>query len=83
VNNSVAPAKVVVVNGDREWHCPNCGTKLAAIIGARVVIRVRERLISLRSDVEPDQVCWKCGTTSYLGKDGPHDLRRWQTNRQV
>jgi predicted RNA-binding Zn-ribbon protein involved in translation (DUF1610 family) len=62
-------AKIVSISGVREWHCPNCGTKLAEILGRRVVIRVRDRLISLRSDVEPDQVCWKCGTTSNLERE--------------
>jgi hypothetical protein len=67
-------ARILLVNGVQEWHCPNCDAKLAEIIGARVVIRVRERLISLRSDVEQDQVCWKCGTTSHLNREVQHEL---------
>lgn len=66
------PARIVVVNGDREWHCPNCNARLAQLIGERVVIRVRDRLISMRSDVEPDQVCWKCGITSNLERGEPN-----------
>ena len=60
------PARIETIAGTREWHCPNCDAKLGEIIGERVVIRVRDRLISLRSDVEQDQVCWRCGITSSL-----------------
>jgi len=63
-DKAMRSAIITTHNGTAEWHCPNCDQKLAEIIGQRVVIRARERLISLRSDVEPDQVCWKCGTTS-------------------
>jgi ribosomal protein L37AE/L43A len=62
-------ARIVVVNGDREWHCPNCNTRLAQLIGDRVVIRVRDRVITMRADLEPDQVCWKCGTTSHIDRE--------------
>lgn len=64
MRSTIQPAIITTNNGTAEWHCPNCDQKLAEIIGSRVVIRARERLISLRSDVEQDQVCWKCGTTS-------------------
>lgn len=57
-------AKITNEQGTRSWRCPNCDAKLAEILGKRVVIRAQDRLISLRSDVEQDQVCWKCGTTS-------------------
>ena len=62
-------AKISRDHGSTVWLCPNCDQKLAEIIGQRVVIRVRERLISLRSDVEQDQVCWKCGTTSVYERE--------------
>lgn len=58
-------ARIVVIDDTvREWRCPNCGSMLAQIIGDRVVIRVRDRMISLPADVEQDQVCWRCGVTS-------------------
>lgn len=63
-----APAKITNEQGTRAWRCPNCDAKLAEIVGKRVVIRARDRLISLRSDVEQDQVCWKCGIMSYLNQ---------------
>lgn len=60
-------ARIVPVDGTtREWRCPNCDAMLAQIIGDRVVIRVRDRTIYLRAELEPDQVCWRCGTMSAL-----------------
>jgi hypothetical protein len=59
-------AKVVSENGHTWWKCPNCDQKLAELVGARVVIRVHSRLISLPRDLEQDQVCWRCGLTSVL-----------------
>lgn len=58
--------RLVAVNGVQQWLCPNCGAKLAEIVGERVVIRIRDRTISLRVDLYPDQVCWRCGETSVL-----------------
>lgn len=63
-NRSIQTAIVTTHRGAVEWHCPNCDQKLAEIVGQRVVIRVKDRTITLRSDLEPDQVCWKCGATS-------------------
>lgn len=62
-------AKIVNVGGCKVWHCPNCDQKLAEIVGSRVVIRIKERMISLSSNAEPDQVCWRCGTTSVLSRE--------------
>lgn len=63
------PAKVVTEQGISTWRCPNCDQKLGNILGVRVVIRVSDRLISLPATVEPDQVCWRCGTTSVLKRE--------------
>lgn len=65
----IEPAKITTEHGFEVWRCPNCEQKLADIIGMRVVIKVGERRISLRSDVEQDQVCWKCGMTSVLKRE--------------
>ncbi len=59
-------AKIVTEAGHTWWKCPNCTQRLAEIIGERVVIRSQDRLISLRSDADQDQVCWRCGIMSRL-----------------
>lgn len=62
-------ARITTERGHSWWRCPNCHQKLAEIIGNRVVIRVGERMLSLPAEREPDQVCWKCGTTSVLSRE--------------
>lgn len=63
---TVSAAKITTEAGHTWWRCPNCDAKQAEIIGRRVVILAKDRRISLPADVEQDQVCWKCGTTSIL-----------------
>lgn len=46
------------------WACPNCGTKLAEIVGRRAVIRYERRVWSMALDADPQQTCGKCGETS-------------------
>lgn len=63
---TVALARIVLANGVAHWRCPNCGQKLAEIIGGRVVISVGHCRVSIAVASEPDQVCWKCGQVSSL-----------------
>lgn len=63
------PAKITTERGLPMWRCPNCGQKLAEILGDRVVIKAGTRTISLPVGVEQDQVCWRCGTMSALKRE--------------
>lgn len=54
-----------------DWRCPNCNAKLAEIVGERVVIRMRNRRLSLPAIDDIDQVCWRCGVVSVLGDVKP------------
>ena len=62
----IRSARIVVDHGHQFWHCPNCDKRLGELIGDRVRIQIRERVISLRLDADPDQVCPTCGETSMV-----------------
>lgn len=63
----IAPAKVVLEKGCRWWRCPNCGQKMAELVGERVVIKAAGVLISLRAR-PVEQGCPRCGMVSELSE---------------
>ena len=48
------------------WECPNCGQRLADVMGDRVVIKTGDRRISFPLRDGTEQTCPKCGAYSEL-----------------
>lgn len=65
---AIQPAKVVVADGRRWWHCPACGKRLGEIVSDRVVVKIGEREFRMAVQSQPDQTCPRprCGTVSVL-----------------
>lgn len=60
------PAAIVTEDGRDYWMCPNCGQKLAEIIGTQVVISAGKIRVFVESEKEPGQACFRCGMPSVL-----------------
>lgn len=60
------PASIVTEDGHTYWMCPNCGQKLAEIVGTQVVISAGKIRVFVEATKEPGQACYRCGMPSVL-----------------